>query len=178
LVIVEGEIQNRYTHPSNPSATVSDPNTGLGGIRTNNTIASDTSQNVFDNVSGTESRDGSVEYRCIMVYNSNSLSTLTNARIWFSQNTISSDDEIDMCLGRVAVGTDTTEPPIGTETTAPTDGFGNPLVFTHPTSGTPLVIGDIPNGQQQPIWFRRTVNAGGGAQSNNTFAWAIEGEST
>lgn len=166
------------THPSNAGST--DPNASLGGIRTSTAIVTDTSQNLFDNVTGAESRDGRVEYRCIMVYNSNSSATLTNARIWISQNSISPDDEIDMALGYVAVGSNTTEQPVGTETTAPTIPVSpfSALTFTHPTSATPLTIGDIPPLNQKPIWFRRTVNAGGGAQSNNTFAWAVEGEST
>jgi hypothetical protein len=175
LAVVAGDIQFRLTHPSNAAST--DPNASLGGIRTNTSIASDTSQNIFDNVSGDESRDGRTEYRCIMVYNANTTSTLVNARIWFSQNSISDDDEIDMCLGSIAVGSNTTEIVVGSETTAPAPG-GVPLVFTHPTSSTPISIGDIPNLQQKPVWFRRTVNAGGGAQSNNTFAWAVEGESS
>jgi hypothetical protein len=175
LPILESEIHYRLTHPSNAAST--DPNASLGGIRTNTSIASDTSQNIFDNVSGTESRDGRVEYRCIMVYNANSSSTLVNARIWISQNTVSNDDEVDMALGSIPVGSNTTEIVVGTETTVPAPG-GVALVFTHPTASTPLTIGDIPPLNQKPVWFRRTVNAGGGAQSNNTFAWTVEGEST
>jgi hypothetical protein len=126
LVIVDSEIQNRLTHPSNASST--DPNASLGGIRTNTTIASNTSQNLFDNVTGAESRDGRVEYRCVMVYNANTSSTLANARIWISQNSISPDDEIDISLGSIAVGSNTTEIVVGTETTAPAPG-GTPLVL-------------------------------------------------
>lgn len=164
------------THPSNAAST--DPNASLGGIRTSTAIVTDTSQNLFDNVSGAESRDGRTEYRCIFVYNSNSSSTLTNARIWISQNTIAADDEVDMALNpNVGVGSNTTEFVIGTETTTP-NPTPTTMVFSHPLSGTPLTIGDIPPLNQKGVWFRRVVNAGGGAQSNNTFAWAVEGESS
>lgn len=171
MAILQGEIQFRLSHASSAAST--DPNASLGGIRTNTSIASDTTQNLFDNVSGSESAAGRVEYRCFWVYNTNGTSTLVNARIWFATLTTSPDDEVDMGLGTTAVGTSTTEPTVGTEISAPAS-----VTFTRPLSGTPITIGDIPAGQQKAVWIRRTVNAGGGAQSGNTFSWSVEGEST
>lgn len=172
MAILTGEIQFRLSHPS--SATSTDPLNSLGGIRTNTSITSDTSQNLFDNVTGLESRDGATEYRMFWVYNTNSASTLVNARIWFATLTTSPDDEVDMAIGDVAVGTDTTEQ----TTTAYSEPASPTLDFSRPTVGSPLVIGDIPNGQQVGIWIRRTVQAGAGAWTNNTFSWTVEGESS
>jgi hypothetical protein len=172
LPIAAGEIQFRLTHAD--SITNTDPKLSLGGIRTNTQVASDTSQNLFDNVSGTESRDGDVEYRCIFVFNANNTITLEGARIWFNGTTASTDDEVDMALGDVAVGAGTTEQVIASENTTP----NNPeLTFSHPLIGSPLTIGDIPPLNQKGVWFRRTVNAGAAAYANNNFSWTVEGES-
>ena len=151
-----------------------DPNASLGGIISNTQITSDTAQNLFDNVTGAESQAGDVEYRCFFVKNTHATLTLQNAGIWFATLTTSGDDEIAMALGDVATGT-------AAEETIAAGGKTAPVLnteFTSPTSsGTRLVIGDIPAGSHKGIWLRRTVNAGAGAFTNNTFSITVEGES-
>lgn len=149
------------------------PNSALGGAMSSTAIVDNVAQNLFDNVSGTESRDGDTEYRCFFILNNHATLTLQNARIWLSALTPSADDEVDIALGNVAVGT-ADEQVVANEGTAPSSPT---LTFSRPTtSGTALTIGDIAPGQHKGIWVRRVVNPGAGAYTNNTFTWTSEGE--
>lgn len=146
-------------------------NGSLGGSMATNQLTTDTSQNIFDNVTGTESQAGDIEYRCFYVLNTHATLTLVNATIWFVSNTTSGDDTVDMGLGTTAVGT-SDEQTIANESTAPSG-----VTFSAPTtSGTGLVIGNIAPNQRKGIWLRRTVNAGAAAFTNNQFSWIVEGE--
>lgn len=153
-----------------------DPNNSLGGAISSTQIVSDTAQNLFDNVTGNESLNGSEEYRCFFVKNANGTLTLENARIWIASNTTSGDDTIAMALGDVPVGT-------SPEQTVAFPGNNPPsspaLNFTTAAtnSATALEIGNIPPGQHKGIWLRRTVNAGAAAHTNNQFSFTVEGES-
>lgn len=155
------------------------PNSALGGAMSSTAIVDNVAQNLFDNVSGTESRDGDTEYRCFFVLNNHGTLTFQNARIWLSALTPSADDEVDIALSEVSPGT-TDDRVIANEGTDPNASPNNSrtaLVFSRPTtSGTALTIGDIAPGQRKGIWVRRVVNAGAGAYTNNTFTWTCEGE--
>jgi hypothetical protein len=144
----------------------------LGGAKATNQLTTDTSQNIFDNITGTESQSGDIEYRCVYVHNNHGSLTLVDAKIWFVSNTTSGDDTVDMALdGTVAInGTEQTIANEGTEPSSPT------LTFSNPTSGSPLTIGNIGPGQHKGFWLRRTVNAGAAAVTNNQFSWIVEGE--
>jgi hypothetical protein len=168
LAIIQSEIHYRFSGTTGTGT----PNGSLGGAKATNQLTTDTSQNIFDNVTGTESQAGDIEYRCFFVHNANATLTLVNAQIWFVSNTTSDNDTVDMALGAVAVGT-TAEQTIANESTAPSSPT---LSFSNPTSGSPLTIGNIPPGEHKGIWLRRTVNAGAAAFTNNQFSWMVEGE--
>lgn len=151
-------------------STNTDPNLSLGGPISQTEIVSGQLNNLFDDVSAVESGAGDVEYRCIYIKNTHSVSSLVNARIWIDQDTLSTDDEIDIAIDPSGVGG--TVPQLADESTAPPN-----VVFSHPTSyDTGLAIGDIGPGQYVPIWFRRTVQPGAQAFPNNTFSFRIRGE--
>jgi hypothetical protein len=168
LAILTTDIHYRFSGTSGTGTA----NGSLGGAKASNQMTTDTSQNIFDNVTGTESQAGDIEYRCFFVHNAHATLTLVNAQIWFVSNTTSGDDTVDMALGNVAVGT-SSEQTIANESTAPSSPS---LTFSNPTSGSPLTIGNIPPGEHKGIWLRRTVNAGAAAFTNNQFSWIVEGE--
>jgi hypothetical protein len=175
LAILESEIQFRLSGGS-VGAGNTDPVNSLGGTETSTQIASDTAQNLFDNVTGSESLAGDIEYRCFFVRNTNATLTLENAKIWIAQNTSSGDDTIAIALGNVAVGTSNEQTIAAggkTAPSSPTLSFSTSAT----SSGTALSIGNIPPGQHKGVWLRRTVNAGAGAYTNNQFQFTVEGES-
>lgn len=180
MPIAAGEIQFCLTHITSTIST--DPNASLGGVKTDTQIASGNSQNLFDNVSGIESRDGRTEYRCIVIFNSSAI-LFENARVWFNTTaggvTNAAGDEVYMALDPVTAGVGITTRSVATELTAPTDVDGTtPLVFDQYFSADPLDVGDIPAGGHKGLWFKRVVQPNAGAHTDNTFSWTIEGEST
>lgn len=183
MPIATSEIKFYLSSGDAVSSTNTNPNNSLGGLITTTEIVSDTAQNLFDNVSGTESLNGVTgEYRCFFIKNTNGTGlTLENARIWFSSGTTgnvtaSGDDDVDMALSTRAVGT--SAEPVTTAYTAPNHSPDPQISFSKPTSSaTALPIGNIPPGQHKAIWLRRSVNAGAGAYSNNSFSFTVEGES-
>lgn len=180
MPIAAGEIQFCYTHVSNTSSSVAIES--LGGIKAAQ-IASGNSQNLFDNVSGIESRDGRTEFRCIVIYNSNATIPFENPRVWFNITvggvTNATGDEVYMALDPVTAGVDITTISVATEQTVPIDPSTSlELVWSQPTSAAPLDVGDIPAGGHKGLWFKRVVQPNAGAYTDNTFSWTIEGEST
>lgn len=168
MAILTTDIHYRFSGTSGTGTA----NGSLGGAKATNQLTTDTSQNIFDNVTGTESQSGDIEYRCFYVHNNHGSLTLVDAKIWFVSNTTSGDDTVDMAIdGTVAING--TEQTIANEGTAPSSPT---LTYSNPTSGSPLTIGNIGPGQHKGIWLRRTVNAGAAAVTNNQFSWIVEGE--
>jgi len=152
-----------------------DPNQSLGGQISNTEIQDGQLNNLWDDVSGEEAENGDTEYRCIYVKNTHSSLTLKNAVVWISQETLSEDDEVDIGLDPAGVGDGINT---GVATTIPNESTApSGVTFSHPTSkASGLSIGDIPAGQCQAIWIRRTVNTGASAYNNNSYKLKIEGE--
>jgi hypothetical protein len=149
-----------------------DPLLSLGGAMSTTTTIADASQNnLFRDVTGPESSAGATGYRCIYLLNNHGSLTYLGAKVWLSSLTLSGDDEVDIGLGTTAVGTGS-EQTIANETTPPTG-----VTFSRPvTTGTALVIGDIPAGSRKAIWIRRTVTAGAAAYTANQFTISATGE--
>jgi hypothetical protein len=59
---------------------------GLGGYRSSDQIVTNTTENLFDNISATESSEGDTEYRACMVKNTHATLPLLNARIYLTTN--------------------------------------------------------------------------------------------
>lgn len=151
-------------------STNTDPNLSLGGPISQTEIVSGQLNNLFDDVSAVESGAGDVEYRCLYIKNTHSVSSLVNARIWIDQDTPSPDDEIDIGVDPSGVGG--TAPMVTDESTAPPG-----VTFSHPTAyDVGIPIGDLGPGQYVAIWLRRTVQTGAQSFPNNTFSFRIRGE--
>lgn len=167
MPIIDTDIKYRLTGGTGNT----NANASLGGGISNTEITTNVINNLFDNVTGTESGAGDVEYRCIAIINTHATLTYIGAKIYIAALTSSSDDEIDIGLGTTAVGT-ADEQLVGSESTAPSS-----VTFSRPTtSGAALVIGDIPPGSHKSIWIRRTVNAGAAAFTNDNAQLMLEGE--
>ena len=132
----------------------SDPNASLGGIISTTEVTDNTTHNLFDQVSGTESNAGDIEYRGIYLKNTHGSLTAQNTKVYISSNTGSSTTTIDIALDGGA--TDATMETLSDESTAPSGES-----FTAPTSyATGLSIGSMTTGQKKGIFIRRTVDAG------------------
>ena len=135
----------------------SDPNASLGGVISSTEVVDNTLNNIFDDVSGTESAAGDIEYRGVYLKNNHGSLTAKNTRVYISSNTTSANDEWDIALA--GEGLNATMETVVNESTAPVGES-----FTHPTTyAGGLNMGDIPFGQKYGLWLRRTVDAGAGA---------------
>jgi hypothetical protein len=150
----------------------SNPNAALGGIISSSAITNASDNNLFDDVSGDEADSGDTEYRCFYVKNNHSSITLQNSKIWFSSNTTSSDDTLDIALA--GEGLNSSAEVIANESTAPSgETFSAPA-----NKGAGLSVGNVPSGQFYGIWIRRTVNASASAVNANSATIQWEGDTT
>lgn len=125
---------------------------------------------LFDVVSGSESLDGDVEYRCIYVKNAHATLTLYNAVAFIQSNTPASDTTCDIGVGSAEISG--VEQTVADENTAPADvSFGAPSSYS---TGYPL--GDLDPGQHKAIWIRRTITAGAPAYNNDGMTLAVQGD--
>jgi hypothetical protein len=139
-----------------------DVNASLGGAKSSTAVVTNTVDNLFDSVSGTESAAGDIEYRCIYFHNGHGSLTAQNSKVYLTSNTTSTNDTLDLAAGTAAINA--TEQTVGDETTAPT---GVTWVTTAASYATGVSLGNIPFGQHKAIWIRRTVDAGAAAKDNN-----------
>lgn len=141
----------------------SDPNAALGGVMSTSTVVTDnTTHNLFDVVSGTESAAGDTEYRGIYVLNNHGSLTSQSTHVHVSSQTSSADTALNMALA--GEGLNATMETIGNENTAPGGES-----FTAPSSyATGLDMGNIPNGQRYGLWLQRVVNAAAAAVNDDT----------
>jgi hypothetical protein len=152
--------------------TASTPAASLGDQVSTSAITTATLNNLWDDVSGAESAAGDVEYRGIFILNNHATLTLVGANVFITSQT-ANGGVIDMGLDPAAIsakGSGSTQmATIANESSAPAG-----VTFTSPTSGSPLVIGDIAPGQVKGIWLRRTVTAGasGVAPDGVIVGWA------
>lgn len=148
-----------------------DPQQSLGAAKSSTQVTDNTLNNIFPNVTGAESTAGNTKFRCLYLHNADDTSlTFTNAKIWISQDSSSSNDEVDIGLGTSAINAQEQGPL--TEGVAPSG-----VTFSHPTTeGAALVIGDIPAGQHKAFWLRRVVQAGAAAFTSDTFQIQVSGD--
>lgn len=138
-----------------------DPNTSLGGVKSNTAITTGL-HNLFDLVGSAESSAGDTEYRCFYVHNAHATLTMQNSVVWIQSNTTSTDTAIEIALGSSAVNG--TEQTVANESTAPTG-----VTFSSPANqGAALSIGNIPPGEHKAIWVKRIVNAGAAAYNGDS----------
>lgn len=149
------------------------PASSLGGARSTSTqLVDNTGANLFPDAGGTETLAGSTSYLCLYVRNENATVPFQNCRFYVSQNTDSTEDEIDIAIGSVAKNT--TEITIANINTAPAGG----ITFSHPTTyAGGLVVPDLSTNDFFAIWFRRTINASLVTPLNaNSFKFDVDGD--
>ena len=151
MAIVAGDLLIRLSGGSGNS----DPNASLGGVMSTSTnVVDNTTHNLFDQVSGTESNAGDTEYRgCYLLNNHGSL-TAQAATIYISSNTTQADTSAEIALA--GEGLNATIETVGNENTAPAgETFSSPSTYA-----TGLVMGNIPFSQRYGFWVKRIINAG------------------
>lgn len=167
--IVESELEFYFTG----GASNSDPDASLGGVVSSNTLTDASDNNLFDDVTGDEASSGDTEYRCIALQNDNGSITLKNSKLWFTTNTTSGDDTLNIALA--ATGLNTQPETLSDESTAPSGGES----FSAPASkAAGLSVGNVPNGQYYPIFVQRVVSGSASAVNGNSAILKWEGDTT
>ena len=139
----------------------SDPNASLGGVISSTEVTDNTTHNLFDQVSGTESNAGDIEYRGVYLKNTHGSLTAQNTKVYISSNTGSSTTTIDIALDGGA--TNATMETLSDESTAPSgETFSAPTTYAGGLS-----IGSIAAGEKKGIFIRRTVDAGTAAANDD-----------
>jgi hypothetical protein len=145
--------------------------TSLGDQISTTTITSAQLNNLFDDVSGSESSAGDVEYRCVFVLNNHATDSATSVEVSV-QAEVASGASIAIALDNIAVsakGSASAQAAvIADENTAPSGvgAFG----------AGPLSIGTMTAGQVKGVWVRRTVTAATSALANDGFTLRIAGQ--
>jgi hypothetical protein len=148
--------------------------TSLGDQISTTAITTATLNNLWDDVSGAEASAGDVEYRCIFIHNNHGSLTLLGAGVYITSQT-AGGGTIDMGLDPAAVSAKgaavAQAATIANESSAPAG-----VTFSSPTSGAPLVIGDMAPGTVKGIWLRRTVTAGASALNPDGVIIGVTGD--
>lgn len=153
MPIVNTDIKVRFSG----GASNNDPNASLGGAKSSNEMTNNALHNLFDEVTGTESLAGDIEYRGVYMHNGHGSLTAKNTRVYISQNSTSTASEIDIALA--GEGLNATMETVANEGAAPAGE-----TFSHPTTyAGGLDMGNVPTGQHYGLWLRRTVDAAAGA---------------
>lgn len=167
--IVTAELKWMYTG----GASNSDADASLGGAVSSVEITTASDNNLFDDVSGDEASPGDTEYRCLALKNTNASITLQNSKLWFTSNTTSADDTLNMALA--ATGLNAVPESLANESTAPTGGES----FSAPASkAAGLSVGNVPASQYYPIFLQRIVSAAASAVNGNSAILKWEGDTT
>lgn len=147
------------------------PAASLGGVESTaggGVVTSGAANNLWDDVSGTESSAGDIEYRGFYWHNNHGTLTLQGPSTWIDSLTSSPDTEFDLALAAEAVNVAMAT--IANESTAPAT-----VTFTRPVAKGSMAIPNIPAGQFKGVWIRRTVNAGAAA-ANDSGSVRLEGD--
>lgn len=168
MAIVAGDLKYYLSGGSGNT----DPNASLGGAISTTEVSGTSLNNIFDNVSGSESEAGDTEYRCIYLKNTHGSLTLQTARTYFSDVTTDENANIAIAMGLGSSGDNGTEQTIANENTAPTS-----VTFSTPTDyAGGLSLGNLVNGHFYPVWLRRITTAGAVATNGVDATIAFKGE--
>ena len=159
-------------------ASNTDADASLGGAPnfTTGEITTDELNNVFDDVSASESEAGDIEYRAIAIKNTDATINLTEAKIFMA--TQPTESTIAIAFEEP----DTSEiQSVINESTAP-----ETVSFTAPsTYATGIAVnsegdasGTVGSADWFGVWIRRTVTAEAGALANDYFEISTQGATT
>ena len=152
-------------------ASNADQHASLGGARSTSTqITDNTLHNAFNLAPGSEAAAGSVKFRTFYARNGHGTLTLFNAKIFISQDSTGTQDEVDIALD--GAGKNGTAEELSDENDVPTGE-----TFSHPTTyGSGLSLTDLAAGDVYPFIERRTINAGANAIDNSTVKIKVQGD--
>ena len=139
-------------------------------------VKTKTFNSIFDDISGTESAAGDIEYRCIYITNVHATLGLTAPKIYISTNTANANDMID--IGVDLAGVDATADTVATETDAPDPAVTFAHNCTSYATGVALSATLTANGGRAGIWIRRTITAGMTADDDEWWTMEIAGDSS
>ena len=166
MAIVAGDLKIYFSGGSGNT----DPNASLGGAISTTEVTDNTTHNLFDQVSGTESLAGDTEYRGIYLKNTHGTLTLQNTKVYISSNTGSADTTIDIALDGGA--TNATMETLSDESTAPSgETFSAPTTYAGGLS-----IGSLAAGEKKGIFVRRTVSASAAAVNDDAVTIKYDGD--
>ncbi len=158
------------------STAQASPDASLGKYISTTQWTGGTLNDLFDDITGDENANSTVDYRCIFLHNAHGSLTLLNPVLWIASEVSGG--------ANIALGVDTTAASVigsssaqavtaATQTTAPSG-----VSFSSPTSkNTGLSLGDIPAGQCKGFWFRRTAT-NSAALNNDGVTIQVEGDTT
>lgn len=145
-----------------------DPNLSLGGVPSTTEIVDNTSENLFDTVSGSETTAGFIDYRGIAVKNNHGSLSMQVSHIWIQQQPTATGDAT--AIGLDSNGLNAPLVTIATELLAPAG-----VSFSAPANyAAGLVMGTIPFSQYFGVWVRRTITALSAAYSADTFQLEVQ----
>lgn len=148
-----------------------DPNDSIGGTMSDTDIVDDTSQNLFQNVTGAQSLAGFIDYRGIFAFNDNGATLdLIGTRQWIEAQPTATGDATAIALADEGLNADIER--LANEETAPAV-----VTFSAPANyAAGLVYGDIPDGEFYGLWVRRTIDPGTAAYTDDTFQLEYRGD--
>ncbi len=149
----------RYTYNGTDNGL---PDESLGGDMSATQLSLSPKNNLFDDVSPLEARDGDTEYRCLVLYANGS--NYSNVFIYIDPETTSGNTQIDLAWEGKNPASPTTIPD---EDTAPDQSNWEETDFTHRSKNNKLHVSDMVAGDKHYIWFRRTVSPGASPLSDS-----------
>lgn len=158
MAITASDILFRLSVNTGPgdSTAQGDPNDSIGGFMSTTEITDASQNNLFDDISGDENADETVDYRCFFVFNNHGSLAWQSAVAWISAEEAGGADAAIALDDTGVVDSDSSSAQaerIANEETAPSgESFSAPT-----TKATGLSIGNIPADDVQAIWVRRTA---------------------
>lgn len=151
----------------------------LGGFMSlGASIADNTANNMWDNITGAQASQGDTNYRCFFIRMSHATLNWTGINNWVSQTTTSGDDKIYFgfdTMPSVKVGKSYWVQSVADETTAPANvSFVN---SSTKATGVSWVGAQLEPISAVAIWAKRVVTAGANAVTSNYWGFKIEGDS-
>jgi len=167
----------------------SNANLSKGGTISGNSITSGLSNNIFDDVTGDESQNGTIEYRAIAIQNENTTINLTSAKVWISGYVRDDAGTPDTIYFAVQTPYTTTVPHsisfLSDEYSwTPVPSFTPTWVVEGSPSNTVNLEGTVGvgtlgmNGDWCGIWLKREVPAGATAFNNRSCTIKVQGETS
>jgi hypothetical protein len=149
-------------------------NNMLGGAVQATEVSSTPLHNIFDKVTAEETTNGLVTYRCLAIKNTHATLTPESLKIYFSQNTKSTNANYIMYMGKGTSDISGTEQTIANTETAP---IGVTFMETSVDGVTSVVLPNLAPNQHVNMWFRLNVAAGSPAVNAISATITINGSS-